>query len=230
LIFFGGVALFSNIGQLGIELVVGPHVPAGEMTLIVSLMPIFVLLLAGVMRSETITPRKIAGILLGVAASSAILLPRAMEGDAPLFWVALTFAAPISQALGMVLMVRFWPIGLEPMQVATGNLVLGTFLLVPVVVVSGGSLGLTGLWSAGGVATGVFGLTVAAEFYLLAILTRSGGAVLASCADFIAVGAGLGFGYALFAEVPSAWMVIAAALCLLAMKLVGDKHSPGNAT
>ena len=222
-IFFTAVALLSNVGQLGVELVVGPHVPAGELTLIVSLLPVFVLLLAAVLRSEALTLRKVCGILLGVAASIAILLPRSFEGEAQLFWVALTFAAPVSQALAMVLMARFWPKGLEPLQVATGNLVMGTVLLVPMVLLSGESLGLVNLWSAGGAATALFGLTVAAEFYLVAVLTRRGGAVLASCADFIAVCAGLGFGYVLFAEVPTAWMGIAAALCLLALKLAMDR-------
>lgn len=228
LVFFGIVALFSNVGQLGVELVAGHHVLAGEMTLIVSLLPVFVLLFAGILRSEVLTARKIAGIVLGVAASTAILLPKALEGDAPLFWVAFTFVAPISQALGMVLMARFWPKGLEPLQAATGNLVMGTLLLVPMVLLSGQSLGLSGLWSAGGVATGLFGLTVAIEFYILAVLTRKGGAVLASCADFIAVCAGLGFGYALFAEVPTAWMGLAAVLCLLAMKLASDRRSDAD--
>ena len=228
MLFFGVVALLSNIGQLGVELFVGPHVPAGEITLIVSLLPVFVLLLAGILRSEVLTSRKIAGILLGAAASTAILLPRAFEGETSMFWVALTFAAPISQALGMVLMARYWPRGLEPLQVATGNLVMGTLLLVPMMLLSGGTLGLTGLWSEGGVATGLFGLTVAIEFYILAVLTRKGGAVLASCADFIAVCAGLGFGYALFAEVPTAWMGLAAVLCLLAMKLASDRRSDAD--
>ena len=54
------------------------------------------------------------------------------------------------------------------------------------------------------------------------LLTRRGGAVLASCADFIAIGAGLVLGFVLFAEVPSPWMWAAAALCLVALTLAID--------
>ena len=223
LVFFGTVALLSNLGQLGVELLVAPHVPAGELTLIVSLLPIFVLVMAGALRSERLTWRKIAGIVLGVAASTAILLPRALGEDAQIFWLAVTFIAPISQALGMVVMARFWPRGLEPMQVASGSLVMGTLLLVPMMAVSGQQLVLPNFWSAGGAATALFGLTVAAEFYMVAVLTRRGGAVLASCADFIAVCAGLGFGYVLFGEVLTLWMGLAAVFCMLALKIVNSE-------
>ena len=57
------------------------------------------------------------------------------------------------------------------------------------------------------------------EFWCLSVLPRRGGAVLASCADFVAVFTGLGFGFLLFGEVPGLWMVAAALFCLVALKL-----------
>lgn len=220
--FFVTVAGFGNVGQLGIEIVAARHVPAGELTLIISLFPVIVLTFACLLRSESLTLRKAAGIGVGTAASSAILLPQALQGDADVFWVAVTFLAPTSQAVGTIIMARYWPRGLSPLQVAAANLVAGAALLLPPVLISGQGLGMDGRWSPGDLAMAVFAATVAMEFYLFALLTRRGGAVLASCADFIAVGAGLALGFILFAEVPSLWMAAAAGLCLVALKLAAE--------
>ncbi len=222
LLFFTVVSLFANLGQLGIELMAAHHVPAGELTLIVSLLPVFVLVIVALFRTEPVTLRKAGGILLGVAASTTILLPSALGNAAPFFWVAITFIAPISQAIGMVVMAQFWPGKLEPFQVATGNLVVGSFLLLPLVLGSGDTLRFHPT-SAGNIATLLFAFTMAAEFYIFAVLLRRGGATVASCADFIAICAGLLFGYLLFSEVPTIWMVAAALLCLLALRFAADR-------
>jgi drug/metabolite transporter (DMT)-like permease len=220
--FFVVITVFTNIGQLGVELIAAHHVPAGELTLIVSLLPVFVLILSSAFRIEPVTPRRAGGMLLGVAASSAILLPSAMDNRVDLFWLAVAFIAPVSQSIGMILMARLWPKDLDPLQVATGNLVMGTVLLGPIASLSGGSV-LPAASAAGWVATLLFALTMAAEFYVFALLLRKGGATLASCADFIAVCAGLLFGFLLFGEIPTMWMIAAALLCGPALKLATDR-------
>ena len=223
LAFFLPITVLVNLGQLAVELIAAHHVPAGELALIMSLLPIFVFGIAAVFRTERLTGRKTFGILLGVAASSAILLPSAFGSPAQLSWVAFTFLAPVTQAIGLVFMGSYWPKDLDPLQVATGNLVMGGLLLIPVTVVSGESFDPAAFSAAGALATGVFAFTVAAEFVIFSILLRRGGAVLASCADFIAVCAGLVFGYKLFGEVPTLWMGAAALLCLLALRFATDR-------
>ena len=157
----------ANLGQLGVELIGAHHVPAGELTLIVSLLPVFVLVLAAVFRTERLTTRKAGGILLGVAASSAILLPSAFGSSCRSVrgWPS-RFVAPISQAIGLVLMGKYWPRDLDPLQVATGNLVMGSLLLIPWRCCRA-SISIRRQFSGGGVlATVLFGLTVAAEFII----------------------------------------------------------------
>lgn len=218
------IALFANVGQLGIEVIAAHHISAGELTLIVSLFPVFVLLLAALLRTEPLNAKRVAGIAIAALSSSAIMLPSALAGHSGIWWLALTFAAPVSQAIGAIMMACLWPRRLDPLQFATGNLLAGTAMLAPVVLVSSDTMGLdhnslNGLWAIIG-----FGATVAGEFYIFAVLTRRGGAVIASCADFVAVVSGLLFGYLFFAEVPTVWMALAAVLCLASLKLVMDKR------
>jgi drug/metabolite transporter (DMT)-like permease len=218
------VALFANLGQLGIEVIAAHHISAGELTLIISLFPIFVLILAAVFRTEPLTAKRVTGIFIAALCCTAIMLPSALAGHSGIWWLALTFAAPLSQAVGAIIMVKFWPGRLDPLQVATGNLLAGTALLLPVVFTSSSNYGLDdnslgGVWAIAG-----FGATVAGEFYIFALLSRRGGAVIASCADFVAVAAGLLFGYWFFAEVPTLWMVGAAVLCVLSLKFSMERR------
>jgi drug/metabolite transporter (DMT)-like permease len=219
MLYFGAVALFANVGQLGIELAVARHVTAGELTLIVSLLPMVVLTLAAILRTERLNGRKFLGIILGFASTTALLLPAALEGHSALGWLIITFAAPVSQAIGSIIMARFWPRQLDALQVATGTLLAGTLMLAPAAALTGSSMGFDAALGANGVALLGFGATVAGEFYLFAALTRRGGAVTASCADFAGVLAGLAFGYLFFTEVPTAWMALAAVLCAVALGL-----------
>lgn len=226
--YFLVVSLFANVGQLGVELIVARHVSAGQLTLVVSLLPLFVLMLGGLLGRETIGGRKAAALLFGCCSSSALLLPDALARPSEALWVALAFAAPASQAVGLLIMARFWPRGLDPLQVATGNLLAGTAVLAPAAYFASPFMGFAAPAAAGGSALFGFALTVAGEFLLYAMLTRRGGALLASCADFVGVAAGLGFGYLLFAEQPSAWMVVAALLCLPSLYLVTGREAEGG--
>jgi drug/metabolite transporter (DMT)-like permease len=218
-VFFLLVALFVYVGQLCIELIAAHHISAGELTLIISLYPIFVLILSALFRTERLTRIRVAGIALAGLCSSAILLPSAIAGHSGLFWLAIAFMAPSSQAVGAIIMVKYWPGRLHPVQVATGNLLAGTLLMLPIAALSSQGFALDGNSADGIGAIAGFATTMASEFYIFALLTRRGGAVIASCADFVAVAAGLGFGYLLFAEVPTLWMVFAALLCVTSLKL-----------
>jgi drug/metabolite transporter (DMT)-like permease len=227
-LFFCAVTLFAYIGQLGIEVVAAHHISAGELTLVISLYPIFVLVFSALFRTERLTPRRVVGILLAALCSTAILLPSALGGHSGFHWLAIAFAAPLSQAVGAIIMVKFWPQRLDPMQVATGNLLAGAALLLPIAAISSNGFALdgnsvNGIWAIAG-----FAATVGGEFYIFALLTRRGGAVIASCADFVAVAAGLALGYLMFAEVPTLWMAIAAALCLASLKLTMDKRKTAD--
>lgn len=220
--YFAVTAFFTNLVPLGTELLVAHHISAGELTMIISLTPLSVLMFAMVLRSEAISLRKIAGILLGCTAGLAILMPQALAGgDDGLSWVLLAFVGPLGGGFGCVLLAKFWPDALDTFQVATGSLVAGALLLMPMAMMTGGLVNPVALafenWSVAG-----FGFTVGVEFFLLALITRMSGAAFASCSDFIAICAGLMWGYVFFTEIPTMWMVAAACICALALKLAAD--------
>jgi drug/metabolite transporter (DMT)-like permease len=222
--YFACIALLNNVLPLGAELLAARRVSAGELTLVISLTPVCVLIFAQLLRSEAVCWRKAVGILCGCGAGSAILLPAALAGDGhSVLWLGVAFIGPISAGLGAVLMARHWPKGRTTLQVATGNLIAGTLILTPLLVAGGVSMPTSLLEQGGGWAVVVFAITVGLEFYLLALITRLSGAAFASCSDFVAICAGLAWGYLFFAEVPTRWMLLAALLCLGALRLASDR-------
>jgi drug/metabolite transporter (DMT)-like permease len=144
------------------------------------------------------------------------------EELAGLSWTLFAFISPISAAIAGVTLARFWPAGLDAMQVATGSLIAGTVWIAPIALFSGEPVTLVGETPFATFGILLFLFTIGIEFYLMALITRLGGAVFASCSDFIAVCAGLFWGYAFFAEIPTGWMIAAALLCLGALKLAAD--------
>jgi drug/metabolite transporter (DMT)-like permease len=223
LVFFAAIGALGNVGQLGSELVAANHVSAGELTLINSFIPLFIIFIVIVFRTEPLSRAKFAALLLGCAAASAIILPDALnEMAASPAWTAFAFISPISAAIATVALARFWPNGLDPIQVAAGSLVAGTLWLTPIALLSGETVTLIGETPGATWGTLLFLATAGLEFYLMALIVRLGGAVFASCADFIAVCAGLFWGFVFFTEIPTGWMVAAALLCLAALKLAAD--------
>jgi drug/metabolite transporter (DMT)-like permease len=221
--FFCVVAVFSNILPLGAELFAARHVSAGELAIIISLTPIAVIFFAHLLQSEVLTAKKLTGILIGCSAGVAILVPEAITGgNEGLNWTLVAFVGPLTAGLGNVLMAKHWPTGLDPLQVAVGNLASGTLLLVPLMFYTGLTIDPLAAADISNWAVLGFGFTVGMELYLLALITRLSGAAFASCSDFVAICAGLGWGYLFFTEVPTLWMVAAACLCVAGLKLAAD--------
>lgn len=221
--FFGVIALLGNIMPLAVELFAAYHVSAGELALIISLTPVAVLGFAFLLQSEALTGRKLIGVMFGCIAGVAILLPAAIAGGHDnLLWLSVAFIGPLAGGLGNVLMAKHWPAKLDPLQVATGNLVAGTVLLFPTAIALGFPQGLAEVAHFADWAILGFGFTVGMEFFLLALITRMGGAAFASCSDFIAICAGLGWSYLFFTEIPTMWMIAAACLCVVALKFAAD--------
>jgi drug/metabolite transporter (DMT)-like permease len=224
--FFAAVSAFNNVGQLGSELIAAQHVSAGELSLINSLIPLITILIVIAFRTEKVSKAKIMAVLFGFAAAILIILPNAFAEDIAGFgWTSFAFLSPLTGAIGGVVMARFWPSDLNPLQVAFGCLVCGTLWLTPIAAISGEGAALSVNMDMETVAVVIFLATVGAEFYLFALLTRLGGAVFASCSDFIAICAGLFWGFVFFTEIPTLWMIAAASLSFIALKIAADRTS-----
>jgi drug/metabolite transporter (DMT)-like permease len=218
--FFCLAGFLGNIFTLGIELAAAAHISAGLVTLILSMAPVFTVVIAWLMRTEKVGLREAGSLALGAIAAGAILLPQVGFARNPMFWLVICFAAPAGFGLYTVLLAARWPRRLNTIQVATGIAVAAMIMLAPMAGTEGELFLLDGRLGPSDLALAAFGLTMGAEYYLLTLITRLSGAIFASCADFIAIAMGLFWGFAFFNEVPEIWMCLAAGLCIAAVFLV----------
>lgn len=122
-----GIALPNCLIYLAV-----PHLGAGLTSLSYAFSPLFTLGLASVTGTERLSPRRAAGILLGVIGTLMIVLP---EGQLPRFaapiWLVPALAAPFSLAVGNIYRTRDWPAGAKPVSLAAGILLGAALELLP---------------------------------------------------------------------------------------------------
>jgi drug/metabolite transporter (DMT)-like permease len=209
LIFFFASAGVGSVISILAELAAAPHIPASLLTIIIAMAPVFTLVLTLLLGTERLSLRSIAAIGLGLTATLAILLPGA-HFTGSLYGIGIAFIAPLGFAAMGVIMAAKWPKGLDPLQVAFGLAMAGLIMLIPMSAFTGKAFMANGSLGPADAAMLIFGASFLVEFLIFAILTRLGGAVYASCADFIATGIGLFWAWLIFAEVPTPWMWVAA--------------------
>ena len=224
--FYAISAVMVNIAPLTLELTIARHMSAGLLTLISSLSPIMTITLVLIVRCEDISWQRLSGVLVGVASASAIIIPQALVGEVTLYWVGLAFVLPIIAAAYGIYIKQFWPKNRTPLQVTAGILVVGALLVLPVHFANSAGPSMNLDIGAASLPLIALTLSIAAEFYLYSLLVRTGGAVLASCADFVAVLAGFGWGYLIFDERLDTGVWLAMALGTVALWLVC--HQPRN--
>ena len=207
------------------ELLVIAHMPAGVLTLIVSMAPIVTLLLAWWMKTDHISPTRVGGMLLGAIAIIAILLPDAHLGEAVAWrWLLLAMVVPVSYAIHHNFTARCWPAGSDSYQVACGEAIFGAVLLLAIVAFHWDWQDVEA-WNKGHSAI-LFMATIAlVDIYIYFELIRIKGPIYTSHANYFMVISGVGWGMLIFAERPSAWMWMSAALLMASLYLVSKPQT-----
>ena len=224
--FYAASAVLVNIAPLWLELTIAPHMSAGLLTLISCMSPIMTVAFVLLVRAEQVTCLRLLGVLVGAAAAIAVLIPKASVGDTGFGWTMLAFVLPALMAAYGVFMKHAWPRGRTPLQVSTGILVAATVMLFPIHFATS-ALPLEELRNQyASMPLLMLALSIGMEFYLFALLIRLGGAVIASCADYVAVLAGLGWGFILFGERPDAGLWLAVGLGFVALWLICKQRGP----
>ena len=109
------------------------HIASGLASILNATTPIWGVVVAHFFtRDERMTPRKIAGVLLGVGGVALMIGPTLLSnlGNSALAQLACV-AASLSYALAAVWARRFRKQGLSPMSVTTGQLTAGALMMLP---------------------------------------------------------------------------------------------------
>jgi drug/metabolite transporter (DMT)-like permease len=220
-LFYLVCALTGYLVPMIAELLVIAHMPAGVLALIVSMAPLATLVLAWVMKTDSISLPRVAGILLGAFAIFAILLPDVHVGEAVAWrWLLLTLIVPVSYAIHHNFTARFWPAGSDSYQVACGEALFAGAILI---VFSGFNWQWQDIesWNRGHSAILFMAAISLIDIYIYFELIRIKGPIYTSHANYVMVVSGVLWGMVIFAERPSSLMWLSAALLIASLYLIG---------
>jgi drug/metabolite transporter (DMT)-like permease len=226
-LFYLVCALTGYLIPMIVELFVIEHMPAGLLTLIVSIVPLATLLLAWVMKTDIINLPRVAGILVGAIAIFAILLPDAHFGAAVAWrWLLLALIVPVCYATHHNFTARCWPVGSDSYQVACGEALYAAGLLI---IFAGFNWQWQDVesWNRGHSAILFMALISLIDIYIYFELIRIKGPIYTSHANYIMVVSGVIWGMVIFAERPTSMMWFSAALLFVSLYLV-SKAGPGK--
>jgi len=114
------------------------HIASGLAAILNATTPIWGVLVAHVFtHDERMTPRKIAGVLLGFGGVATMIGPTLLAniGTDAVAQLA-CIAASLSYALAAVWARRFKALGLSPMSVTTGQLTAGALIMLPIALIA----------------------------------------------------------------------------------------------
>jgi drug/metabolite transporter (DMT)-like permease len=222
-LFYLVCALSGYLVPMIAELLAIAHMPAGVMTLIVSMAPLATLLLAWMMKTDTISLPRVAGILVGAFAIFAILLPDAHHGEAVAWrWLLLTLVVPVSYAIHHNFTSRCWPAGSDSYQVACGEALFAGTLLVVFSAFNWQWQDVES-WNQGHSAILFMAAISLIDIYIYFELIRTRGPIFTSHANYVMVASGVLWGMVIFAERPSSLMWLSVTLLMLSLYLVGKR-------
>ena len=209
LLAFVNITCWNMLIAFGVALI-----PAGRASILAYTMPIWAIPLSVWLLGERITPRRIVGLALGIAALVLLLAPNLVQmGESPAGSL-LVLGAAVTWALGTVLQKRF------PVRMPLGAYTAWLMLLGGVPVYAGtllfedfGELGGVSLWPALGVAYNVFIAFAFAHWAWIKIATSVPVSVFSISMLLIPV-IGVLSGAAFLGERPS-WAELAALACVL---------------
>jgi drug/metabolite transporter (DMT)-like permease len=226
-LFYLVCALTGYLLPMITELLVIEHMPAGVLTLIVSMAPLATLLLAWMMKTDTINLPRVVGILLGAFAIFAILLPDAHHGEAVAWrWLLLALLVPVSYSIHHNFTSRCWPAGSDSYQVACGEALYAAALLLVFASFNWQWQDVES-WNQGHSAILFMALISLIDIYIYFELIRFEGPIYTSHANYFMVVSGVLWGMVIFAEQPSSLMWVSAGLLVASLYLV-SKRKPAE--
>lgn len=183
---FVALGLLNNVIPFSLIFLGQTALGAGIASVLNATTPFWTIVVATAFASdERLTWNKVAGVLFGIAGTAVMIGPGLVAGlGGPVWAKAALVAASISYALALMVARRMR--GLPPAILATGQLTVSSVVMLPVVLLTGGTAGLlaasAGVWAA---VLGLALLSTAFAYLLYFTLVARAGATNASLVTLV---------------------------------------------
>lgn len=217
---YGFVAFFGTVFPSAASYTAAEHLPAGVITVCMSMIPLLSLPLAITMGLDRATPGRILGLALGLSGVLLITLPKAsLPGSAQAGYVLLALLAVLFYAMEAVGLGRLGRAGLGPIQLLLGASIVAAMVTLPIALITGTFIIPVLPVSKAEVAVVLSGLANTAAYVGFVWLIGRGGAVFASQVAYLVTGFGVLWSMILVGESYSIWIWSALAVIIAGLFL-----------
>ena len=221
-IFFSIAGIFAYIVPLSVEFIVAPKIEAGILTLIVSIVPVFTLLIIWLFRLLNVTTKLVIGTLFGLIGISILLFGNNYNDVSVNIWAIYALIIPLSYAFDAIFMEKFWPKNLNTKQVAFGECVASLIFVILLSFFFGNELYHYYQWF---VVPSFWVLTIVTfiEVWLFFYILSNSGAVFVNLGSYLVMPAGFVWGYIFFGETFTFIKLISTLFIVISIFLLGNQ-------
>ena len=215
------IALIGAVLPNSISYTAAVHLPAGIMSLLLSIIPMFAFGVALVLGNDSFAWRRLGGLCFGLIGVLIIILPAVDLGEAvPVGWAALYLVTAMFYAFEGNYVARWGVAGLDPFQLMLGASLVGLVIVAPLMLVTGQTI--APLWpmpvpQAALIAGSIIHVLVYASYVWL---VGRAGAVFAVQVSYMVTGFGLFWAWLVLGEAFSGLIWLALAAMFAGMYLV----------
>jgi len=197
-LFFSVAGMFAYIIPLSVEFIVAPKIEAGILTLIVSAVPVFTLIVIWIFRLLNVTVKLVIGTLSGLA-GLLILFYGNNDKTSVTIWTVYALIIPLSYAFDAIFMEKFWPRNLDSTQVAFGETTASLIFVILLSIFYGNKyydhfqwFTISSFW--------ILAFVTFIEVWLFFYILNKVGAVFVNLSSYLVMPAGFLWGFLIFGE------------------------------
>ena len=221
-LFFSVAGMFAYIIPLSVEFIVAPKIEAGILTLIVSAVPVFTLIVIWIFRLLNVTIKLVIGTLSGLA-GLLILFYGNNDNTSVSIWAVYALIIPLSYAFDAIFMEKFWPRNLDSTQVAFGESTASLIFVILLSIFYGNKyydhfqwFTISSFW--------ILAFVTFIEVWLFFYILNKVGAVFVNLSSYLVMPAGFLWGFLIFGETFTFIKFISTLLICISIFMIGNQQ------
>ena len=221
-LFFSVAGMFAYIIPLSVEFIVAPKIEAGILTLIVSAVPVFTLIVIWIFRLLNVTVKLVIGTLSGLA-GLLILFYGNNDNTSVSIWTVYALIIPLSYAFDAIFMEKFWPRNLDSTQVAFGESTASLIFVILLSIFYGNKyydhfqwFTISSFW--------ILAFVTFIEVWLFFYILNKVGAVFVNLSSYLVMPAGFLWGFLIFGETFTSIKFISTLLICISIFMIGNQQ------
>ena len=221
-LFFSVAGMFAYIIPLSVEFIVAPKIEAGILTLIVSAVPVFTLIVIWIFRLLNVTIKLVIGTLSGLA-GLLILFYGNNDNTSVSIWAVYALIIPLSYAFDAIFMEKFWPRNLDSTQVAFGESTASLIFVILLSIFYGNKyydhfqwFTIPSFW--------ILAFVTFIEVWLFFYILNKVGAVFVNLSSYLVMPAGFLWGFLIFGETFTSIKFISTLLICISIFMIGNQQ------